>query len=130
MFKIGEAYTRRQIHEVLGGSVQIYLPTVQGRVVCACLTTKMNPGAPHVILVGNKPRVLQAAHQLVKQAEPIPIFLKKASNAWVYAGNFGCSKPSPSNSLIVSRPWAVRTTALVQNSTPTLKTAVNGAPTK
>ena len=92
MFKIGEAYTRRQIHEVLGGSVQSYLPTVQGRVVCACLTTKMNPGAPHVILVGNKPRVLQAAHQLVKQAELIPIFLKKASNAWVYAGNYALAK--------------------------------------
>lgn len=94
MFKLGEAYTRAQIHEFLGGSIQSFLPTVQGRVVCACLKKKMNPGAPYIILVGNKPRVLQAALKLAGQAAPIPVFLKETSNAWNYAGLFSMLRAS------------------------------------
>lgn len=88
MFKAGEAYTRSQIHAQVGGSIQSYLPTVQGRVVCACLKKKMNPGAPHIILVGNKPRVIQAALQLAEQSAPIPVFLKESPNSWGYVGLF------------------------------------------
>lgn len=34
----GDSYTRAQIHNLFGGSVQSYLPMVNGVVVCACLT--------------------------------------------------------------------------------------------
>lgn len=61
MFVISEAYTRDDIHKELGGSVQSFLPTVNGEVVCACLSRKMNPNAPHEILVGNKPLVMKSA---------------------------------------------------------------------
>jgi len=49
MFEIGESYTRKQIHDQLGCSIQIFLPTVDGEVVCACLSRNKNPngeGAP------------------------------------------------------------------------------------
>ena len=97
MFKLGETYTRAEIHELLGGSIQSFLPTVQGRVVCACLTKKMNPGAPFIILVGSKPRVLQAGLTLAEQSAPIPVFLKEAPNAWMYNGLFSVLRVSNKN---------------------------------
>ena len=54
-FQISRSYTRNQIHKVLGGNLEQYLPTVDGRVVCACLQSKYNPEAPDVILVGDSP---------------------------------------------------------------------------
>ena len=88
MFDIGTDYTRRQIHEALGGSVQSYLPTAHGRVVCACLRTDINPQAPSVVLVGRGERIEHAGDILASQREPIPVFLKRISNAWTYRGLF------------------------------------------
>ncbi len=92
MFIVGEAYTRENIHEELGGSVQSFLPTVGGQVVCACLSKNMNPNAPNEILVGNKPRVMQSAEQFSKQPTPVPVFMKEASNKWVYQGDYFVKK--------------------------------------
>ena len=92
MFKIGEAYTRKQIHEQLGGSVQSFLPTVDGEVVCACLSKEMNPNAPHEILVGNKPIVMKSAEQFSRQTTSIPVFIKEVSNEWVCVGNYTVKK--------------------------------------
>jgi len=33
----GKLYTRREIHDLLGGEVQTYLPAKDGLVTCACL---------------------------------------------------------------------------------------------
>lgn len=88
MFIIGEAYTRKLIHDHLGGSVQSFLPTVDGEVVCACLSKDMNPNAPHQILVGNRPIVMKSAGQFSRQTSPIPVFIKRASNEWVYDGDY------------------------------------------
>ena len=53
MLIVGQSYTRQQIHDkVGGGSLQSYLPTRDGRVLCACLRLDTNPGAPEVILPG------------------------------------------------------------------------------
>jgi len=46
MFIVGKAYTREDIHDEVGGQVQSSLPTVDGQVVCACLSKNMNPNAP------------------------------------------------------------------------------------
>jgi HNH endonuclease len=92
MFKIGEAYTRKQIHDHLGGSVQSFLPTVDGQVVCACLSKDMNPNAPNVVLVGNKPIVMKSAEQFSRQTTPIPVFIKEESNEWKYAGDYTVKK--------------------------------------
>ena len=88
MFDIGTDYTRRQIHETLGGSIQSYLPTAHGRVVCACLRADINPQAPNVILVGDGNGIKHAGDILASQREPISVFIKRASNAWTYSGLF------------------------------------------
>ena len=88
MFSISEFYTRKQIHGELGGSVQSYLPTVKGHVVCACLTKNLNPDAPNIILVGNGPRIQQNAKLLCSQKESTPIFIKIKTNKWQYVGKY------------------------------------------
>ncbi len=48
---IGDLYTRRQIHEVLKGGLQDYLPH-RGQVVCDCFKEDANPDAPEIVLPG------------------------------------------------------------------------------
>jgi hypothetical protein len=88
MFINGQSYTRAQIHEKLGGSVQSFLPTVNGEVVCACLTLKLNPQAPAVILAGDGPKMMAAAEQLGQQTSKIPVFIKLDTNSWKYVGDW------------------------------------------
>ena len=88
MFRIGHEYTRTEIHGVVGGSLQSYLPTKNGEVVAACLTRKYNPEAPKVILVGRGPIIESAGKLLSKQLTPIPVFIKKAVNSWEYQGQY------------------------------------------
>lgn len=94
MFIVNEFYTRRQIHEELGGGLQDYLPTSKGRVVCACLTKELNPTLPYTILVGGSLRVKDRAAQLCSQREAMPVFLKESTNKWRYAGLFKVDKDS------------------------------------
>ena len=88
MFKIGSEYTRDEIHAACGGSKQSYLPTKGGTVVAACLTKSLNPLAPQVILCGQGPVIASAGVALAKQTHRIPVFLKQATNRWVYHGLF------------------------------------------
>jgi len=89
----GESYTRDHIHEILGGEKVSYLPQKEGKIVCGCFSTDANPEAPYVILVGGdedgeEHTVERKAKILEAQDEAIPVFLKRASNDWVYEGNF------------------------------------------
>jgi len=88
MFKIGREYTRNEIHEHLGGSKQAYLPTVAGHVVAACIKPDLNPRAPNVILCGNGPKTASVGAVFAKQHEPLPVFIKRATNRWEYQGMF------------------------------------------
>lgn len=56
MLESGKAYSRKQIHDLLGGGTQDYIPHQDGKVVCGCFGRKLNPAAPVVILAGNGPR--------------------------------------------------------------------------
>ena len=85
-FLMGKDYNRSQIHAELGGNTQSYLPFVGGKVVCACLTTKLNPGAPRIILVGRGRDIERAGQLLSRQAVPIPVFIKQTKNRWTYRG--------------------------------------------
>ena len=85
-FIVGKVYTRDQIHELLGGSKQSYLPTVNNHVVCACLTKQLNPDGPFRILVGSGPIVVRSAELLVEQGGSIPVFVKQRVNEWRYTG--------------------------------------------
>ena len=88
VFFVGDAYSRKQIYEQCGGSLQTYLPCKDGVVVAACLTVEMNPQAPCIILCGNGPSVRQAGECLVSQARPIPVFIKNINRQWIFQGYF------------------------------------------
>jgi hypothetical protein len=88
MFTLGQEYTRDEIHERVGGSKQSYLPTRDGAVVAACLTQRLNPRAPEVVLCGRGPIIAVAGGMLAEQTEPVPVFLKRATNRWEYRGHF------------------------------------------
>ena len=98
-FQTGELYSRREIHERVGGSVQTYLPHVSGRVVAACLDPALNPGAPTTILVGEGIGIESAARMLVHQREPVPVFIKLGSGQWEYVGHYAVHKHSTDPSL-------------------------------
>ncbi|MGD0843305.1 MAG: hypothetical protein ABSA06_02940 [Geobacteraceae bacterium] len=88
MFKIGSSYTRKEIHNIVDGSMHVYLPTKIGQDVAACLTKDYDPQAPKVILVGHGPLNEKAANLLTTHSSAIPVFLKKAFNSWEYQGMF------------------------------------------
>ena len=96
MFTIGRCYTREEIHAQVGGSMQAYLPTRDGRVVCACPTREKNHEAPHIILVGTKTKVMENAEILYGQGGGVPVFIKKNVNPWGYAGRFPNAEQSTS----------------------------------
>jgi hypothetical protein len=98
-FHPGKLYSRREIHERVGGSVQTYLPHVSGRVVAACLDPALNPGAPTTILVGEGIGIESAARMLVHQREPVPVFIKLGSGQWEYVGHYAVHKHSTDPSL-------------------------------
>lgn len=84
----GKAYSRNEIHSLLGGGIQNYLPHVDGQVVCACLKGTMNPGIPDTVLVGQGVNVVRYAKVFASQKNYIPVFIKRGSNDWVYVGDY------------------------------------------
>ena len=88
MFTIGECYTRDEIHGVLGGSRVSCLPSVDGKLVAACLTLRFSPAAPLVVLCGQGPKTAPASRLLTLQREKLPIFIKKAARRWQFCGDF------------------------------------------
>lgn len=88
MFTIGECYSRDEIHCALGGSKVSCLPSVDGKLVAACLTLRFSPAAPTVVLCGQGPKTAPASRLLTLQREPLPIFIKKAANRWQFCGDF------------------------------------------
>jgi hypothetical protein len=97
-FQLGEMYSRRETNEVLGGSIQTYLPHVEGKVVCGCFdpSEHMNPNAPEEVLFGEEyptPMIDRTAKMVFEQGwsgEDIPLFLKRSSNQWEYVGRYLC----------------------------------------
>jgi len=88
MFVIGSEYTRSEIHQNLGGSVQSYMPTVAGHVVAVCVKPELNPRAPNVILCGIGPIISSVGETLARQRDAVPVFIKRAPNHWEYRGKF------------------------------------------
>lgn len=87
-FTLRQLYSRRQIHDAVGGDLQSYLPHVQGQVVCGCFDPNMNARAPFEIDVGNLPDVIKYAERLAEQKAVIPVFLKQSAFEWEFVGDF------------------------------------------
>lgn len=94
LFKPGQTYTREQIHAAVGRGLQTYLPRSNGRVVCGCFTQTLNPTAPDIVLVGNKPHVIRDAALFAAQHEAVPVFIKQRSNHWEYVGDYSVDRYS------------------------------------
>lgn len=67
MLKEGEYYTRQEIHILLGGGIQDYLPHKDGKVLCGCLTKDLNPDVPDVVLIGHDTEIYQLTCDVVYQ---------------------------------------------------------------
>jgi hypothetical protein len=85
-FERGRAYTRVEIHAVLGGSRRAALPTRAGRVVCACLTRERNPRAPAEIVIGGNERSARLARELAASGAAVPVFVRLPRGGWVFEG--------------------------------------------
>ena len=85
-FVRGRAYTRGEIHAVLGGSRRTALPTKAGRVVCACLTRERNPRAPEEMVIGGNERSARLARELAASGASVPVFVRLHRGGWGYEG--------------------------------------------
>ncbi len=88
MLTEGKLYTRNEIHDLLGGGIQGYLPHKDGKVVAGCFGLKRNPEAPDVVLVGSGPETVRWAKVLCEQEYPVPVFAKQQPNEWKYVGEY------------------------------------------
>lgn len=90
MFNRDQVYTRNQISEKVGGGIQDCISHQNGRVVAICMRRDKNPQAPFLLLVGKGPQKEHYGEFLCNQqrTDAIPIFVKKQTNAWEFAGYF------------------------------------------
>jgi hypothetical protein len=98
-----KSYKRAFISERLGGGHQDYLPHVDGRVTYGAFSLELNPQAPTIVLPGSGPEIEKWARAFAEQADPIPVFVKKRSNEWVYMGDFRCVELSEEPALIAEQ---------------------------
>lgn len=87
-FARGQTYTRREIRAALGGDMSSCFPHRNGRVVCGCFNTDLNPDAPDVILPGRGAAEQRWARVFAKQHGFVPCFVRKHSDTWEYLGHF------------------------------------------
>lgn len=86
---VGRTFTRVEIRAVVGGGdLQSYLPQANGRAIAGCFDPELNLRAPIEIDVGPGPVVVKSAKALVESGDTIPVFLKRAPNAWEFVGLF------------------------------------------
>ena len=104
-FVVGREYSLDAITSALGGETMSYLPQYQNRIVCGRFKKEeMNPEAPYKILVGNLPKVRQKAELLAAQGGVIPVFLKEATNRWLYHGPMRVAGLETSRKVIEATP--------------------------
>jgi len=93
-FQRDRGYSRAEIHAELGGSVQSYLPTVDGVVVAGCFRKDTNPDAPTVVLPGNGPVIKSSAESFAASRRAVPVFIKQSVGDWRFVGDYRVSRLS------------------------------------
>ena len=95
-WKLGQCYTRNQIHIALKrpATYMSFLPWKRGAgVVAACLRTDLNPEAPAVVLPGRGVEKERTARWLSDHPEHvIPVFVKRGTHKWEYVGQYRCER--------------------------------------
>ena len=87
MFKVGNFYTRDEIHAEVGGSKQAYIPTLNCSVVAVCVKRDLNPRAPRELLCGVGPVIAKTGAWLALTKGKVPVFVKQSVNNWKYMGS-------------------------------------------
>ena len=62
-FNLGQGYTRQEIHDRVGGPLQGMLPTVEGKVVCCCVTRDPGKEDTPKLMIGDFAHQYPAARQ-------------------------------------------------------------------
>jgi hypothetical protein len=88
MFETGKEYSREDIHRVTGGCKQAFLPVKGGKVVAARLRPDLNPHAPEVVVCDSSAAARAAGRTLARQSEPLPVFVRTASDRFRYMGEY------------------------------------------
>ena len=88
MFELNKEYSREDIHAVVHGNKDSFLPTHQGKVVAACLRPELNPKAPEYIVCNSGAAARAAGNTLASQAAPIPVFLRQSSDRYRFIGHY------------------------------------------
>ncbi len=87
-FNLGQGYTRQEIHEKVGGPLQGMLPTVEGKVVCCCVTRDPAKEDAPKLMIGDFAHQYPAAIQWASSKQAVPLFLKRQPNSWEYMGAY------------------------------------------
>ncbi|MAC18974.1 MAG: hypothetical protein CMJ23_04715 [Phycisphaerae bacterium] len=96
----GVEYSRVQISNRLGGGIQQYLPSRNGRVTAVCVDPEKNPDAPAEILVGTGPGIIRAGCMLSEQDGSLPVFLKRGNKRWESIGDYRVTRWSEEPTLL------------------------------
>jgi hypothetical protein len=75
-FELGRGYTAAEIAAVVGGQASQSFPTEARRTVAVRVGRRTSPDAPVRIRVGDRPREVRAARNLVTSGRPVPVFVR------------------------------------------------------
>jgi hypothetical protein len=107
-----------------------YIRTKDGVVKGLAIRRDLNPEAPEIILVGNGPRIVANARLFAKTNSAVPTFVKRATNAWEFIGNYKAVKYSDEPEVIAKyanqRPADNLAGVLFLEQADTPKIAVTG----
>ena len=106
-FEYLKTYSRKEIHECLGGgNEQSSIVTQKSKVLCLCVDPEINPSFiswrnplygldknEQVYLVGRGDGIERNAETLIKFKEKFLVFLKAGKSQWQYVGNYKVRRP-------------------------------------
>lgn len=79
--------TTKRLAEILAGG-DSYIRTKNNIVQGLAITTRDNPQAPEVIVVGSGPRIIANAKLFLKSDSYVPVYVKQKVNQWKLLGNY------------------------------------------
>lgn len=88
MFELNKEYNRENIHAVVGGNKESFLPAHRGKIVAACLRPELNPNAPEYIVCNSGAAARAAGSTLAHQSAPIPVFIRQHSDSYRFVGYY------------------------------------------
>ena len=92
MFELNKDYSRENIHQLVGGNKDSFLPAFRGKIVAACLRPELNPKAPEYIVCNSGAAARAAGFTLSRQAEPVPVFIRQDADRYRFVGHFAAQE--------------------------------------